>query len=232
MFKEYVELTVAALTVTGGLLSIVALAIRWVFSRFRALESRLRRKQKQLAKRTSQLSALREKSRQLRDAALLLQQSAADSRETVDKLERDRDAANRRLEEELAKLGRAKDEEYGAELEAIKERWSDDVETLKDRSEQLELDLADKIDEGEEQLRQIQDLDAEVAEHEARIAKIVNREGRVWEPDVADDAPKFVPREDRRAMIVSVLNLKGGVGKTTLTPTLRQRSASTLTAKP
>jgi len=53
-----------------------------------------------------------------------------------------------------------------------------------------------------------------------QIRQVVDTDGRVWEADVPDDVPRFVPRSDRRATIVAVINLKGGVGKTTLSANL------------
>ncbi|MDZ4684662.1 MAG: ParA family protein [Planctomycetaceae bacterium] len=53
-----------------------------------------------------------------------------------------------------------------------------------------------------------------------QIRQVVDTDGRIWESDVPGDVPRFVPRSDRRATIVAVINLKGGVGKTTLSANL------------
>ena len=42
-------------------------------------------------------------------------------------------------------------------------------------------------------------------------------QGKVWERKVLQGAPRFRPLAERHAAIISVLNLKGGVGKTTVT---------------
>lgn len=55
---------------------------------------------------------------------------------------------------------------------------------------------------------------------EQQIAEITRFDGRLWLRPPAGQVPPFRPRGDRKAVIVSVLNLKGGVGKTTLTANL------------
>ena len=49
------------------------------------------------------------------------------------------------------------------------------------------------------------------------MRKAMRLEGRVWERKVLQGAPAFRPLNERHAAVVSVLNLKGGVGKTTTT---------------
>ncbi len=53
--------------------------------------------------------------------------------------------------------------------------------------------------------------------HDNRIRRALEMEGRIWTQPVMKGAPPFRPLSERRTPIVSVLNLKGGVGKTTLT---------------
>jgi chromosome partitioning protein len=49
------------------------------------------------------------------------------------------------------------------------------------------------------------------------IKQMLKLEGRLWEKRIHVSAGKFRPLDGRRAPIISLLNLKGGVGKTTLT---------------
>lgn len=49
------------------------------------------------------------------------------------------------------------------------------------------------------------------------LKRAMKLEGRVWERKVVQGTPRFRPLSERHVPIISVLNLKGGVGKTTLT---------------
>jgi cellulose biosynthesis protein BcsQ len=52
--------------------------------------------------------------------------------------------------------------------------------------------------------------------HTNRIKRMMKLEGRLWEQRIMSGTPRFRPLQERRMPILSVLNLKGGVGKTTL----------------
>jgi predicted GTPase len=49
------------------------------------------------------------------------------------------------------------------------------------------------------------------------MKRAMRLEGKVWERKVLQGAPRFRPLAERHMPIISVLNLKGGVGKTTIT---------------
>lgn len=70
------------------------------------------------------------------------------------------------------------------------------------------------------------DAQRQAEQLEQQIAEVTRFDGRLWLRPPAGEVPRFRPRTDRRAVIVSVLNLKGGVGKTTLTANLAATLAS------
>lgn len=52
------------------------------------------------------------------------------------------------------------------------------------------------------------------------LKRAMNLQGKVWERKVLQSAPAFRPLAERHVPILSILNLKGGVGKTTVTANL------------
>jgi cellulose biosynthesis protein BcsQ len=74
---------------------------------------------------------------------------------------------------------------------------------------------------------QIDDLECQLAgaqrelqEEQERIAEIARSDGRLWLRPPPDNSPAFRPPSERNNIIISVLNFKGGVGKTTVTANL------------
>lgn len=61
--------------------------------------------------------------------------------------------------------------------------------------------------------------------YERRVRRAMDLEGALWTQRTMANTPKFVPLAKRGTPIVSVLNLKGGVGKTTITAYLAQALA-------
>ncbi|MGH7173589.1 MAG: AAA family ATPase [Gemmataceae bacterium] len=68
----------------------------------------------------------------------------------------------------------------------------------------------------------LQQYENELAVEQRRIKRALSKDGHTWMEKVLRDAPDFKPLapDSRRMPIISVLNLKGGVGKTTTTANL------------
>lgn len=69
-------------------------------------------------------------------------------------------------------------------------------------------------------LEAVKDRMSSMEANERRAARLVRKmlelEGRLWEKRVHAGTPRFRPLTERKSAIVSVVNLKGGVGKTTI----------------
>ncbi|QDT37711.1 AAA family ATPase [Stratiformator vulcanicus] len=85
---------------------------------------------------------------------------------------------------------------------------------------------ADRAGEREQAADEAAELQQEIDRLNEQIQEIVDSDGRVWEKLPTDDVPPFIPKQDRQALVVAVANLKGGVGKTTVTANLGAALAS------
>lgn len=90
-----------------------------------------------------------------------------------------------------------------AELAAARDRQCETAQAL---SKQLEA-VQDCLDQRDRADRSRMNL----------LKRAMRLEGKVWERKVLQNAPRFRPLAARHSAIISVLNLKGGVGKTTVT---------------
>jgi len=64
------------------------------------------------------------------------------------------------------------------------------------------------------------EISDQVDELRQKLSMIAEADGRVWTLAPRLECPTFLHRDDRRARIVAFANMKGGVGKTTLTANL------------
>jgi cellulose biosynthesis protein BcsQ len=96
-----------------------------------------------------------------------------------------------------------------AELEA-------QVEKEQEQLRQFETEVETKNSALEQVKKERFELKEQLTALEGQLEGAVEQNGRVWERPMAADAPAFVPIGPRKTPIISFINLKGGVGKTTL----------------
>jgi cellulose biosynthesis protein BcsQ len=107
-------------------------------------------------------------------------------------------------------------EEQGKRIEEL----NDQVEELNSQLLQLKDELGEKnalLDESEKEARELQD---QMKRIRTQNNGFVEQRGRVWERPFEVGSIPFQPLSIREMPIISVLNLKGGVGKTTITANL------------
>jgi cellulose biosynthesis protein BcsQ len=140
---------------------------------------------------------------------------------------RERDILRRHLTQAREELRTTQEALAGLKAERDRER-----ETATDYERQLDEKTTQHVEEAERQEsalealqearaesdRLLQDADRKLKDLEGRIEQVVNGAERVWERPV--DVPVVHPLSARRVPVISVLNLKGGVGKSTITANL------------
>lgn len=85
----------------------------------------------------------------------------------------------------------------------------------------VQKEIADARTADAEQFKEeVETLKDRLAGEQRRILRVLDAQGFTWTEKVRQGAPAFRPLDERKMPIISVLNLKGGVGKTTLTANL------------
>jgi cellulose biosynthesis protein BcsQ len=114
-----------------------------------------------------------------------------------------------RLQEEKQRII-AKGDELVEVYKDLQRRWKSDRERLARAHLLARQEIEHFQASNEEFSRQIQEL-------ESQIDGMKTQDGRLWHRAVAPTATAFRPMSQRGFPIISVLNFKGGVGKTTIT---------------
>jgi cellulose biosynthesis protein BcsQ len=105
-----------------------------------------------------------------------------------------------------------------AQLEARVEQGLTDVATREDQIRSLKEERDRECERAKQAEVCVGQLTAELEQLNKQVEQVIRQDERVWERPVAGAA--FQPLTQRKVPIIAVLNLKGGVGKTTLTANL------------
>jgi cellulose biosynthesis protein BcsQ len=122
-----------------------------------------------------------------------------------------------RLKHQAAELERQLEERVDVLNEEVQARDDRIRELTGDRDQERERarEANDNVDRLTEELQQ---LNNQLAQMNKQIEGVIKQDERVWERPLAEAC--FQPLSERKVPIIAVLNLKGGVGKTTITANL------------
>jgi cellulose biosynthesis protein BcsQ len=164
---------------------------------------------------------------QLTEERNALQGQIQESAETLitcraerDELEGQRDAAQAEATDYQQRLQRAEElaRDYDEQLHRRAERHTEEVGVRDERIRELTGDLDRERERAEQGEGNAGRLTKELGELNKQIEGVIKQDERVWERTVA--GASFLPLTDRKVPIIAILNLKGGVGKTTITANL------------
>ena len=157
-----------------------------------------------------------------RDAANELAKRSGHTSDTLQKIQLQQAADLQRVQTALAKA-KAMEVRYlqgGQALLQQRRQLTAERDRLKQQNDALTSEVIGK----DEQLALVKaDLDdraLQLRRSERRINNAIRLDGFLWLAKALQQVPKFRPQEERKQTIISVLNLKGGVGKTTITANL------------
>jgi Mrp family chromosome partitioning ATPase len=100
---------------------------------------------------------------------------------------------------------------------AAADAWRSQVLTLREQGDRLRQTVESLTKTLEEAREELAAKDRGDRGRLNLLKRAMRLQGKVWERKVLQGAPRFHPLSERHAPIISVLNLKGGVGKTTVT---------------
>ena len=168
------------------------------------LETELGCVTKENQERRSGQQVLTQENKELHDAKARLETRL----ETVSQENEDLRRARLELAARHGKLRKAK-----AKLDQLGETLKVENDRLQGENRELAADSESCEDSKKE-------LERQVGELSEQVDRLASFDGKVWEKGSAGPRPEFVPLAERKTPIIALANLKGGVGKTTLTANL------------
>ena len=204
----------------------IALPIIWKAANFfakKSVQNRLADLENQLKNRGDELEIKTDRINQLEQSIMTQGQTIALQTESLKLKDTQLDAKQEELEAKHAKLVKVYEagrKEYQKKLELEKFRSLHDNLKKKlivdeERIAVLEGKLIEAGGETGQLMKDLQARQATMSKAENRLKKARKLEGYLWHAKALQRKPKFRPLLERKTAIISVLNLKGGVGKTT-----------------
>ncbi len=155
---------------------------------------------------------------------LIQHQSGKGSRRIVE-LERDLNAQADRAA--ALQLHNSQQQELLGQHKGLLSHHENVVRDLTDECERFKAEVARMHDDLEEEQQRHRETITQFRQINELVTRLQSSDVRLWERDIPSTIPPFVARSFRQVPIVSLVNLKGGVGKTTLTANLGAALAAT-----
>ena len=118
-------------------------------------------------------------------------------------------------------LIRAEEHRIQAELEKERAEFHQKIAEMKTQHAEDTLHLREEMMQSEQDRNEAERERTKIAEElsslQDRLTALESFDGKLWEQDNTTPHPLFVTAAERHTRFISVVNLKGGVGKTTLT---------------
>lgn len=180
----------------------------------------------------SKIGGLKYQVEALKRRTQTLEDDRGDDKKEIARLTADRNREHKRALNAEAQVAEVKKKlyPYYHAYTKLKPQADQDAKELGDAKEQVKK-LTDTVGDGDAALKAAKehlektraDLDGrekDLKRTARRINKALRLQGNLWTAKALQQVPKFRPLADRNRAIVSVVNLKGGVGKTTITAQL------------
>lgn len=188
-----------ALFLIGSLLGASVLCLyRWYFPS--VTETDVARRGEELAHKNLEIKT---KDDEIRDLKLQL---------------KDRDSQLASLRDQISLAVTARHDETTS-LQEKNSQLSESCVELKNQANDLATKCAALLKENDDLEQEVTDLEKQVIVLSEQRRQILEQDGQFWEAAVPADTPVFRPRKVKNA-IIAITNLKGGVGKTTITANL------------
>lgn len=154
----------------------------------------------------------------------LLAKLRPSKRDQIDELGRENDDLKNRLGAAVREreLLQQRNDELGGQRTALKGQAAEMSESC-ERLKTENFDLTGRL---KKERRLHRDAEARAAGLDAQLRGLLDADLKIWDRPVVGQIPPFVPLTLRKTPILAVVNLKGGVGKTTLTANLGAAFAS------